>query len=126
MRRAWFDLKSKNYSIIKQNRIAICDAVLLLVLNVDQYVFYTAIEEGAKVVESYRTDRLVVLESVKQATAQVKGIHELVGRNLLFLHRFVEWLVGYHNLLLVNTFTRISIKYALPIDNCLYNEYNCV
>jgi hypothetical protein len=68
----------------------------VFILDIDHDVLHPTVQKGAEVVEGHGADGLVVLESVKQTAADAEVVDELVGRNTLFLHGFVERLVGNH------------------------------
>ena len=50
----------------------------IIVLDVNENVLNSALQNSAKVVESDSTDRLIVLESVNQATADTVLIYKLI------------------------------------------------
>ncbi len=62
----------------------------MIVRNILQNIFNLAVQYCAKVVQCDGADRFVVLQSVKQTSADVKLFDQSVCCNPFVFHRFIE------------------------------------
>ena len=65
----------------------------LFFFDIDQNILDAAVENGAEIIEGYCADGSVVLESVKEASADAVIHNQAIRRHFLFSQRLIKRLI---------------------------------